>query len=624
MTTLGQMIGLSTTNEVVLLNQQTNPAPYRRQDLLILEDSTGEVYPIEVTDTFAFGEFEPGTIQGIIKGESTLHVKDVKKDQPVYVAKARSLRELSTPIPPNSTVRKPTFEEIEDHLIYASKDKSFHLGVVTGTDSLQSDLPEELQNVSPMWSKQANSVVPQNGVPFMYDYTSLREYPHIGLFGSSGSGKSFGMHSILEEFMKKRIPGLILDPHNEGVFNTTMKGLSKEHKESFAGKYDTFKVGYNVGIPFSQLVVEDLYYLLDFVGGVSDAQRSALDAIYERGDTFSYLKTKISYLKTGFDYFDTPKYQREPKKEDDFRAENPDAALFYDSVRQRVANVSVVDALSWRLEMLEKTDVFDDKVGIDKVEQAILSGRLAVIQGSIRKLQMVSAYLIRTLYGKRRAYVDSRDNYSNERPFFPPFIIGGDEFHNFAPSHDHNPTKRVIKEVAKEARKYGVYLVVSTQRTSAIDEDVFAQLNTKFIYRLNTSADIELAQKEANLTEVQAELLPRLTVGHAFVVNPKLPRTMLMQFRTTLTEPSIVTDPFEELQDRMAGVDDDLVQILEIIATKKQLKVTEIIGKHLPMLRDELKRSVTYEEVTDALKYMAELGLLIEKKNPIGLIYTVS
>lgn len=622
MNKLGQMMGMATNSEVALINQQSIPAPYREQDLLILEDTTGECYPVEVTESLAFGEMEPATIQGIIKGESTLHLDGIDKKKAVYVAKARSLRSLSTPIPPDCTVRRPRFDEIEEHLIHADSDRSFHLGIVKGTNELQSELPDALQNISPMWSKTKDKVVKQEGVPFMYDYTSLREYPHIGLFGSSGSGKSFGMHSILEEFMKKRIPGVILDPHNEGVFKKTMKGLPKEHQMEFEGKYDTFKVGYNVGIPFSELMVDDLYYLLDFVGGVSDAQRSALDAIYERGDTFSFLKTKLSYLKVCYDYYDTPKWQREPKDEDEFRRTNEDAVLFYDKVKQRIANVSVVDALSWRLEMLEKTDVFDDKYGIEKVESAIKNGKLAIIQGSIRKLQMVSAYLIRTLYGKRRAYVDSKDSYANERPFFPPFIVGGDEFHNFAPNHDHNPTKRVIKEIAKEARKYGVYLVVSTQRTSAIDEDVFAQLNTKFIYRLNTFNDIELTRKEANLSEQQADMLPKLTVGHAFVVNPKLPRTMLIQFRSTITEPSIVLDPFDELEEHLASTNSELVNVLDLLVKRRPINVTDIPRKTIPFIREEMDTPVTFEEVIETLDHMVETGLIKSTKTPVGMQYT--
>lgn len=617
----GRMIGMATTTGAVLLNQQEAPAPYELQDLLILEDNAGNIYPVEVTETLAFGECEPSTISGIVQGESTLHLDGIKKDEPVYIAKVTSLKDLSTPIPPNATVRKPSFAEIQSHIIYADVNKSFHLGVVKGTEGLQSELPADLQAVSPMWDGDKQTVVPQEGVPFMYDYTSLKEYPHIGLFGSSGSGKSFGMHSMLEEFMKKRIPGVILDPHNEGVFKKTMAGLPADKQEAFAGQYETYKIGYNVGIPFSQLNVEDLYYLLEFVGGVSDAQRSALDAIYERGDTFSHLKSKLDALKTAFDYFDTPKWNREPKNEDAFRSAQPDAALIYDTVNKRVPNVAVIDALNWRIEMLEKTDVFDEKAGISGVEGSIRNGRLAIIQGSIRKLQMVSAYMIRTLYGKRRAYVDSKDNYHGHNEFFPPFIIGGDEFHNFAPNGHSNPTGRVIREIAKEARKYGVYLIVSTQRTSAIDEDVFAQLNTKFIYRLNTFTDIELTSREANLTPEQTSQLPKLLRGHAFVVNPKIPRTMLMKFRTTLTEPSNIEDPFEELAENINTASSDIMTLLEVIASRSPIRVTDIPKRILPILKDEMERTVSFEETIEALDQMVKMGLIKKEKSPMGMEY---
>lgn len=620
MSKLGRLIGMSTTDEVVMVNQSSNPVPYEMQDLLVLEDEVGNVYPVEVTETMAFGDFELETIKDIVVGESTKHITDIKKDKPVYIAKARSLRDLTAPIPPNVLIRKPNFNEIEEHLIYADADKSFHLGVVKGTDGLQEDLPKELQNLSPMWDDIKDSVVPQQGVPFLYDYSSLREYPHVGIFGSSGSGKSFGMHSILEEFMMKRIPGLYLDPHNEGVFKETMKGLPNEHKEDFAGKYEVFKVGYNVGIPFSKLTVDDLYYLLEFVGGVSDAQKAALDAIYEKGDTFSYLETKLGYLKLTFDYFDSPKWGRE-EEEDEFRRNNTDACRLYDRVNNRVANISVVDALTWRLAMLEKANVFDEKNGITGVVSAIQSGRLAIVQGSIKKLQMLSSYLIRTLYGKRRAYIDSKEFFGNNESFFPPFIIAGDEFHNFAPSHHSNPTGRVIREIAKEARKYGVYLVISTQRTSAIDEDVFAQLNTKFVYRLNTFADIELTGKEANLTEEQMKQLPKLLRGQAFVVNPKIPRTMLIKFRTTYTKPTNIEDPFAELAEHLDNTHSDVIDVLTVIVDSRPIRVTDIPTRILPILKDELGRTITFDEVIESLDEMTNIGTINKTKTPMGMEY---
>lgn len=617
MNDLGKVIGMSNTDMVVLLNQQEKPAPYEMQDLLVLEDEVGEIYPVEVTHTMAFRHFEHKAIEDIANGAS---IEGIKEDEPIYLAKARSLRDLMSPIPPNALVRKPTFQEIEEHLIYADEDNSFQLGIIKGTQRIHDDLPEHLTNVAPMWDDNKKTVTPQKGVPFLYDYSSLREYPHIGLFGSSGSGKSFGMHAMLEEFMMKRIPGLYLDPHNEGVFKKTMNGLPKEKQEEFSGKYEIFKVGRDIGIPFSELSVNDLYYLLEFVGGVSDAQKAALDAIYERGDSLSYLETKLEHLKIAFDYFDAPKWNRE-EEESDFRTENADAAKLYDRVNSRVANVSVVDALSWRLAMLEKTKVFDEKNGILGVEQTIKSGRLAVVQGSISKLQMLSAYLIRTLYGKRRAYVDSKENLGSNQTFFPPFIVGGDEFHNFAPSGYSNPTGRVIKEIAKEARKYGVYLVISTQRTSAIDEDVFAQLNTKFIYRLNTFADIELTSRESNLTEEQTKQLPKLLQGQAFVANPRIPRTMLVKFRTTYTEPSNIDDPFAELEEHLENTNSDVIDVLKVIINSRPIRVTDIPKKILPILKDELKRSVTFDECIDALDQMVDLRLIKSNKSPMGVEY---
>ena len=613
----GQIIGMTMTDEVVLLNQQDKPKPYELQDLFVLEDEFKNIYPVEITKSVAFGDFELETIQGIIAGESTLHLEGVDKSKPVYVGWAKSLKDLTTAIPPNSIIRKATFDEVKEHIIFADVDKSFHLGTIKGTENMLSELPGELKNIAPMWDGERNTVTEQDGVPFMFDYMTLSEYPHKGLFGSSGSGKSFGMHSMIEEYMKKRIPGIYLDPHNEGVFEKVMNGLPKEHQQEFKGKYKVFKVGHNIGIPFSKLNIGDLYYLLEFAGGVSDAQRAALDAIYERGDTFSYLMDKLDKLKEAFDYYDLPEWKR-PMTEEEFKDLHEEEALLYEKSKKRVANVSVIEALTWRLLSLESRDVFDEKNGIDGVVATIKSGHFAMIQGSIGKLQMISAYLIRTLYTKRRMYVDSKDNFSRKHEQFPPFVIAGDEFQNFAPNSEYStPTGRIIREIAKEARKYGVYLIVSTQQTSAIDPAVFAQLNTKFIYRLNSQEDIELTSREANLSPEQTKQISKLPRGHAFVVNPKIPRTILMKFRTTFTEPSVIDNPFDELQDMFKDNSSDIKDVLNFMLDSRPIEVASLPSRVLKVLKDELGRSVGAAETIKALDEMVEGGTVERLTSPV-------
>jgi DNA helicase HerA-like ATPase len=134
----------------------------------------------------------------------------------VYVAKVRLLEELYYPVPAGASVRIPHFAEVEKILMRTTPSRGSVWGVIRGTEALHGSLPGELCGLAPLCDGE--TVTPQEGVPLIFDYRSMQDYPHIGVFGGSGSGKSFGLRVIIEEFLEHRIPMLILDPHYEMSF----------------------------------------------------------------------------------------------------------------------------------------------------------------------------------------------------------------------------------------------------------------------------------------------------------------------------------------------------------------------------------------------------------------------
>lgn len=623
MSNFGYILGKAGVHDVYLVNQDKsnpdNPKPYRLQEMFMLEGSLGEV-PVEVTDTFSIPTFSHETLEEQIEGFSTqlgLNGAKIEQGKPAYVAKCRVLKHLSTPIGQDAVVRKPTFKELEPYVVHVkdsrlNKEEFFTLGVIRGTKELQNELPNNLADLSPLWDKKA---VPQKGVPFLFDYKEIRQYPHIGMFGTSGSGKSFGMRTILEELQSKRIPGIVLDPHKEGKFNEPMNGLPKKHVHDFSQTYETFQVGKNMGIPFDELSSSDLLALLRFVSDVSDAQIGAIESIYDKGDTLSYLKQKVDRLTEAFKYYEVPKYMRED--EDELA---PDDVLLYEQHKKAIVNSNTLLAVRRRLEQLGNTNVFDSKNGCHGIERAILSRKQAVLQGEIKQLKMISFYIIRKLYYKRKKYVESRQMWNSTEKFFPPFFITADEAHNFAPNEGWNPSKAMFKELAQESRKYGVFLVLCTQQTSKLDETIFAQINNKFIYRLQSKDDMELTKAEANLTDEQMSLLANLDNGQAFAVSPILPRTVLIQFRTTFSKSSYTDDIFDEMNDEMSVGNEELRAMLSDLASLGPIRIVDIPNK-LDVINQDLEDPVTYDDVTSELDAMAEEGVLKKNKTPIGVEY---
>ena len=105
-------------------------------------------------------------------------------------------------------------------------------------------------------------------VPFIFDFVKLKQFPHIGLFGGSGSGKSFALNVIMEEINKKRIPNIILDPHYEVNFNNLRKDVPKNLEYDYSKNSVILYVGKDIGINFTELNVDELCDILQFSGDI--------------------------------------------------------------------------------------------------------------------------------------------------------------------------------------------------------------------------------------------------------------------------------------------------------------------------------------------------------------------
>jgi DNA helicase HerA-like ATPase len=73
-----------------------------------------------------------------------------------------------------------------------------------------------------------------------------------------------------------------------------------------------------------------------------------------------------------------------------------------------------------------------------------------------------------------------------------PLLFVCEEAHRFAPadkSAGFAPTRRALMRIAKEGRKYGVYLGMVTQRPAELDPTIISQCNTIFAMRMSNDRD---------------------------------------------------------------------------------------------------------------------------------------
>jgi len=101
-----------------------------------------------------------------------------------------------------------------------------------------------------------------------------------------------------------------------------------------------------------------------------------------------------------------------------------------------------------------------------------------------------------------------------------PLLVVCEEAHRYMAA-DHSigfaPTRRAISRIAKEGRKYGVFLGLVTQRPAELDSTILSQCSTLFTMRMTNDRDQELLRAAVADTAANfLAFLPSLGTGEAF------------------------------------------------------------------------------------------------------------
>jgi DNA helicase HerA-like ATPase len=552
-----QVVGVTTQQEVYVVSRERK---FRINEILVIEDGNLQEPKGEVIETLAYNRMIPmGLDKSLVDAQviQTLEQMgyDIEADE-INLAKVRLFEEAPYPVRTGSSVRLPFFDEVRHLLVQTTPQEGMLLGEIRGTESLHETLPSDLQGQIEIMEQ--GDLRQQQGVPFLFDIKKMQQYPHVGIFGGSGSGKSYGLRVMLEELMKLRIPTLVFDPHYEMDFRTP--AYQGADASQFQDRFQIVRVGQEVGISFGDLTTRDVIDLLGAAGPLSESMVNVIQVLHKRRDTYTSFSDRINNLVQALEEGKNGLEKR--LHQDDL---SPVEASRIQDLLQMLSQYgslpsSSVKGVHWRLQRLEKAGLFHQD--IREIERGLAQGRLVVVQGSAWVLQVFTTYVTGTLYRQRREYKDAVTN-GEEGRFFPPFIIVTDEAHNFAPKGYDSPTKAIMKEIAQEGRKYGVFLFLATQRPTLLDETITAQLNSKFVFRTVRGTDIATLREETDLTQEEGKRLPYLRSGDTFVSSAILGRTVSIRIRAAYTSSPHLDNPFDELTQIQQQQDEKVVPFLE-------------------------------------------------------------
>jgi DNA helicase HerA-like ATPase len=147
--------------------------------------------------------------------------------------------------------------------------------------------------------------------------------------------------------------------------------------------------------------------------------------------------------------------------------------------------------------------------------------------GSPRERELVAQAVLGRLWERR-----------NERR---PLLVVVDEAHNVCPQLPEGTLQWLATDyairIAAEGRKFGLYLLVSSQRPQKVHENVLSQCDNLLLMRMNSTAD--LAHLMHVFSFVPPSLLARATwfrQGEALVAGKLVPTPTLVRFGARVTE----------------------------------------------------------------------------------------
>lgn len=122
-----------------------------------------------------------------------------------------------------------------------------------------------------------------------------------------------------------------------------------------------------------------------------------------------------------------------------------------------------------------------------------------------------------------------------------PVMLVCEEAHNYIPQRDdaaYRSSRKSLERIAKEGRKYGLSLMVVSQRPSEVSETIFAQCNNFLALRLTNNTDQNYVKRlfPDNSNSI-TDILPNLAPGECVVVGDAVLLPAVVQMPLPNPEP---------------------------------------------------------------------------------------
>jgi DNA helicase HerA-like ATPase len=455
-------------------------------------------------------------------------------------------------------------------------------------------------------------------VPVLLDPNGLRR--HLAVIAQTGAGKSYTVGVILEKLLQLGATVIVFDPNSDYVL---MRRDGQRRSTPFAGRVEVYRLPSEQR---SRIPDADIGPTRKFSAMFSRLDPDELCDLAGIGEGWTSIRTAIRRAcenLAGSDY--TPKLLRLELERlaEGGQAAGPTAGAgrslspaigderqFSAFARAQIARKAGVDVLGRQRPTEDSDEIDPDKYfapeeaevetaptpqpeGVARGKPAVT---LDVISGAQKALKYVEALERMDIWGFEDVPMDDllrpmtlsvidlagvdqrisefvvdkilREAWSqaSTQGLARPVFVVLEEAHNFVPGgrDTYSHCAYIIKRISSEGRKFGIFLVLITQRPYRIHQDTLSQCNSQIIMRLTNPEDQRAVRAASeSISEGLLADLPGLNVGEAVVLGPLVRVPVMVRVGKRLSQEG--------------GSDVDVVAALE--RARQEVKVEDMAAR---------------------------------------------
>lgn len=394
---------------------------------------------------------------------------------------------------------------------------------------------------------------------------------HVAIVGSTGSGKSHTLSTIIQKAVSEKSGDfsinnshvIIFDIHSEykSAFPTAnfidIKNLvlpywllnSEELEEFFL---DTEANDHNQKFIFKEAIVSDRKK--HFKGAEANKKKIHYDSplYFDIDYVLEYANMKNTELVDSGEVYAASNKEKAGQPKLTNGSLNGKLTNFVNRLENKINDNRLDFLLAQKSKDITFEETLNQLIGYQSGKQSNvtvidLSGVpfevLSITVSLISRMVFEYGYF----YKRLRNAKDPNEKINNDIPI----LLVYEEAHKYVPNSDlvkYRSSKKSIERIAKEGRKYGITLLLASQRPSEISETIFSQCNNFIAMRLTNPVDQGYVKKLLPDTlGTLIDTMPSLKQGEALLVGESIILPSIVQIDRCTNEPSSNDIPYWEL-----------------------------------------------------------------------------